>query len=53
MAICEKDDENLEYYEKYRMQYLEELSSRMKALEYEENRLKMDKIIRDAGIELV
>ena len=53
VAICEKDDENLEYYEKYRMQYLEELSSRMKALEYEENRLKMDKIIRDAGIELV
>lgn len=50
---CEKDDENLEFYEDYRSQYLKELSRRMKTLEYEENRLKMDKIIRDAGIELV
>lgn len=53
VARCEKDDENLKYYEKYRLQYLEELSSRMKALEYEENRLKMDKVIIDAGIKLI
>jgi len=53
VARCENDDENLKYYENYRSRYLEELSRKMKSLKHEENRLIMDKIIRDAGIELI
>lgn len=48
---CEKDDGNLEYYEKYRLEYLKELSQKMNSLEYEENRRIMNKFINDAGIE--
>jgi len=50
---CEKDDENIASYEKYRSQYLEELSRRMKTLKFDDNRRIMDKLINDAGIELM
>ncbi|SHI77206.1 hypothetical protein [Thermoclostridium caenicola] len=50
---CEKDDIDLLYYKSYKYQYLKELSRKMKDLQYEENRRIMNKIIRDAGIELI
>lgn len=50
---CKKDDSDLLYYEGYKYQYLKELIRKMRDLKYEENRRIMDKIIRDAGIELI
>ncbi len=50
---CESDDKNKGYYEKFRVQYLEDLSKKMKALKYEENRRVMNKIIDEANIELI
>lgn|GEM_PF-2538827 len=43
----------MEYYIKYRSEYLLELSKKMNSLEYEENRRIMNIIINDAGIELM